>query len=151
MFIIGQMVWLAFFVLVLLISGEAVFDIVMLFIDLPSLLALAVPLLGIIMATRGFAFFGMGFKMAINPKAVLSQEDRNGVAGLFRLLSISTLIIAIVVFVTSMLITIYNADNDLLVSSMGDIVIISSIVLFYGTYISLGLFAPISFIAKAYK
>lgn len=57
------------------------------FIDIPSLIVILVPVIGVLVATQSHRVFFAGLRAAILPKEEITEEMRGQAATLFRLLS----------------------------------------------------------------
>ena len=87
--------------LIILASGGDYGD----FIDLPSWVALIIPMLAVLTITRSYRTFGAGIKAALFPKKEISDDLRNKATSLFRLLSkiaILSAVIVAMIFLTNM-------------------------------------------------
>jgi transcriptional regulator with XRE-family HTH domain len=88
-------IWLA----ITAIGGDARF-----FLDFPTLLFLLIPLRYVLTVTRGFRLFCIGLRAAVMPKRVISEEQRQQAASLFRLMTktvaLSSILFMIIGFIS---------------------------------------------------
>ena len=90
-------------IIALVISSFGIFSVIAAFggdlrdfIDLPSWLALIIPILAVLTITRSFKIFGIGFRTALFPKREISDEVRKQAISLFRLLTKTSALTAVI-------------------------------------------------------
>ena len=146
MFILGFAIFLVSLAATVPILGGNLMD----FLNIPSLLIIAVPLVGILIATKSFKVFGGGLKAVINPFRPLSEDLRGQAASLFRLLSKATAIIVALGFmicIINLLMGIDLSGPDFRSNVKGNFAA-TLIIPFYGLILIGGLFEPIVFNLK---
>ena len=120
------------------------------FIDLPSWVALIIPLLAVLTITRSFKTFGVGFQAALFPKKEIDDGLKKQAAALFRLLSVTTALSGIImttIYFVNMLMGIDFMDPNL-VNIVGSNLAISIITLLYSLFLIVFIFEPIVYILK---
>jgi len=132
--------------LIILASGGDYGD----FVDLPSWIALFIPILAVLTITRNFKTFGIGFRTALFPKTEVSDELRNQAASLFRLLSktaiLSGVIIAMI-FLTNIAFGIDFTTPDL-ASILAINIAICMMPILYSLFLIVFIFEPIVYILR---
>lgn len=120
------------------------------FINTPSLLAILIPLLGVVAATGSFETLIHGFKAVVSPKAEITEETRGRAATLFRLLSKTTAISAALITLICLVNMLYALDftNPNALNSIGSNIAASLISLTYGLILVMAVFEPAVFILK---
>ena len=132
--------------LVIIASGGDYGD----FIDLPSWVALIIPLLAVLTITRSFKMFGIGFQAALFPKKEVTEEHRKQAALLFRLLSKTTILSGIImtfIGITNIAFGIDFNDPDIIANLAVNIVICMMTIL-YSLFLIVFVFEPIVYILK---
>jgi len=120
------------------------------FIDIPTILALVIPLVAILTATNSFKVFGMGLLAAISPGRAISEDIRGRAATLFRFMSKTTALTSSVIFIIC-LITLFNEINFAdpgAIRALGGNISASLYVLFYGMILIASVFEPVVFVMK---
>ncbi|MCL2820848.1 MAG: helix-turn-helix domain-containing protein [Oscillospiraceae bacterium] len=132
--------------LIILASGGDYGD----FIDLPSWVALIIPMLAVLTITRSFRVFGAGFNAALFPKKEISDELRTKAVSLFRLLSkivILSAVIVAMIFLTNMAFGIdYNGPH--LFENLVINIAICVMPILYSLFLIVFIFEPIVYILR---
>jgi len=120
------------------------------FIDLPSLLMLLIPLLFVLTITRSFKLFSLGLRTLIFPGRFISDENREQVILLFRLMTKTVLIAAIVSMIIGFVGMGAGMDysTDFFLENLIRNININLILPLYGLIMILVVFEPIVFILK---
>ena len=124
-------------------------DILILF-NLPALVFLLIPLLGVLIATNSLKVFAAGIKVVVFPKEEIAEDIRGKAASLFRLLSKTTILAAVVVILISF-ITIFmnlNLEEHWITDTLIAKISMPFITLIYAIVLILAVFEPIVFILK---
>jgi len=120
------------------------------FVDLPSWVALIIPMLAVLTITRSFRVFGTGFKAALFPKKEISDELRKQAASLFRLLSKTTILSGVImtmIFLTNIAFGINYNDPELVANLIMNIAICMMTIL-YSLFLIVFIFEPIVYILQ---
>ena len=120
------------------------------FVDLPSWIALFIPILAVLTITRSFKTFGTGFKAALFPKREVTDEQKKQAASLFRLLSITAALSGVIItliYFTNMLIGIDFHDPYFIVALVVNFAV-SNITILYSLFLIVFIFEPIVYILK---
>jgi len=146
MFLLGLAIFVLFTAFIIIALGGDVYN----FINLPTILFIIVPLVGILTATRSFKVFGVGFKAIVFSKEPISEEMRGKAASLFRFLSKSTALIAALMVLICIINMLMNIDfNDpAVIPHIGTNVAASLVSMVYGVILIAAVFEPIVFILK---
>ena len=146
MFILGFAIVLFGFLFGAALLGGWLID----FVDLPSFLIIAIPLLGILTATKSFKLFYGGVKAVIMPKKAMNEELRGQAASLFRMLSKSTAIISAIGFLVCLVNILYNLNisDPYAINLIGPNIAAGLITPLYGLTLIAGLFEPVVFNLK---
>jgi len=151
MFFLGLGIFLVFNALTIVTLGGVLLD----FINIPSIMIVIVPLLAVLTITRSYRVFFGGLRVAVSANRVIADELREHAISLFRLLSKTAVLAAIVSLVISTTSMALGLNWDMLVSDTE--VFVQAIVLnasaaFLPLYIALVLviivFEPVVFILK---
>jgi len=132
--------------LIILASGGEYGD----FIDLPSWVALIIPMLAVLTITRGFRIFGAGFMAALLPKKEIDEELRKQATSLFRLLSKTAILSGVImtmIFLTNMAFGINYNDPELIANLIMNISICMMTIL-YSLFLIVFIFEPIVYILR---
>jgi len=132
--------------LIILASGGDYGD----FIDLPSWVAIIIPMLAVLTITRSFKVFGIGFKAALFPKKEISDELRKQVASLFRLLSKTAILSGVImtmIFLTNLAFGINYNDPEFVANLVINIAICMMTIL-YSLFLIVFIFEPIVYILQ---
>ena len=123
------------------------------FLNLPTLVLLILPLAAVLTITRSFKLFGAGFRAALFPKKEIEDDVRKQAALLFRLMSKTTILAAIITTHISLVNLLrgfdYSASNALAgfisnaTASLG--------FLLYGMIIIVFIFEPVVYILNKEK
>ena len=120
------------------------------FVDLPSWVAILIPILAVLTITRRFKTFAMGFQAALFPKKEVDDLLKIQAASLFRLLSITTVISGIImtlISATNMLMGMdYNDPN--FTSNLGANIATCLLTFLYSSFLIVFIFEPIVYILK---
>jgi len=123
------------------------------FVDLPSWVALIIPLLAVMTITRSFRTFGIGLRTALFPKKEIDSETKLQAAALFRLLSKTTIISGIImslIFFINMLMGIdFYREN--VIETFAANLAINLIIILYSLFLVIFIFEPIVYILKKTK
>jgi transcriptional regulator with XRE-family HTH domain len=117
------------------------------FLNVPSLLLILTPILAVLIFTRSFKMFFIGLRAAVFPKKEITEELRTQAASLFRLLSktaVLAAIISLLLGIISLPDFIRDADITYLHAYISNIMISPLYSLFMLTF----LFEPVVFILK---
>ena len=146
MFLLGFAIFLISMILTVILLGGAFLD----FVNLPSLLFIVVPLLGVLTATKSLKVFFGGLKVVINPYRPLPEELRGQAASLFRLLSKTTAIVVALVFLISLIILLVSLDftDPNIGNTFRGNIAAALITPFYGMLLIVAFFEPVVFILK---
>ena len=120
------------------------------FVDIPSWLALIIPILAVLTITRSFGVFGVGIQTALFPKKEISDELRNQAASLFRLLSKTAILSGIImafIGIANMAFGIDFHGHDITTALWVNITI-SMMVVLYSLFLIVFIFEPIVYILK---
>ena len=120
------------------------------FVDLPSWVAIFIPILAVLTITRSFKAFGIGFRAALFPKRVITDGQKKQAASLFRLLSVTAVISGVIMTlipVMNMLNFMDYANPDF-TSNIAINIAISMITLLYSLFLIVFIFEPIVYILK---
>ena len=118
------------------------------FINLPTLVLLILLLVAVLTITRSFKLFGIGFRAALFPKKELDEDVRKQAALLYRLMSKTTILAAVITTLISLLNLMINfnyLEENTLNLSMGNIAA-SLVFLLYGLIIIVFIFEPVAYI-----
>ena len=130
--------------LVILAFGGQIGD----FIDLPSWIAVIIPILAVLTITRSFKIFGTGFRTALFPKKEITDETRREAALLFRLLSktaiISGFIMSMISFMNMLLGIDFYGENVIEIFAINFSVIMITVL--YSLFLIVFIFEPIVYI-----
>lgn len=127
-----------------ILGGDLLF-----FLNFPAILAILIPLTGVLTATQSFRTFGLGFKAVIFPGKPISEELRGKAASLFRFLSkITALSSAIILLICLINLLMYWADNPEEIMNWGDNIAALVLSLLYGLTIIAAIFEPVVYILK---
>jgi len=120
------------------------------FIDLPSWIAIIIPILAVLTITRSFKTFGIGFRAALFPKNEVSEEFRKQAASLFRLLSKTAVLSGIImsmIGLANMLLGIdFHQDDAMILFAINFAVNMMTIL--YSLFLIVFIFEPIVYILK---
>ena len=149
MFVLG-------FIIVLL--ALAVFSVflggnIRMIIDLPSLIIIIIPLLGVLFATKSFHVFYEGMKAIILPKAKISDKLRDQAVLLFRMLSKATAAISAAGFIICLLNILFSLDmtDPNAINTIGSNIAAGLTTPMYGLTLIAALFEPAFFVLKKRK
>ena len=120
------------------------------FVDLPSWIALFIPILAVLTITRGFKTFGTGLKAALFPKKEISSEQKKQAASLFRLLSITAALSGLIItliYLTNMLMGTDFHAPDFIVALVVNFAV-SNITILYSLFLIVFIFEPIVYILR---
>jgi flagellar motor component MotA len=146
MLLVGlAIILLSFGVCIILLGGDLRY-----FIDIASMLAILLPLAGVLVATGSFKVFLAGLRAVIFPKEEISEEMRGRAASLFRLLSKTTAMIAGVSVLICLVNVLFNLDvfHPGSVRALGINIAAAMISLIYGLLLIVAVFEPVVFILK---
>jgi flagellar motor component MotA len=115
------------------------------FIDPFSLLAVLVPLLAVLTATKSFKVFYGGLKAVIRPKENLTEDLRGQAASLFRLLSKTTALASGIGVLIGSIIALGYVESPKI---LGEALSVALITPLYGVILIAALFEPVVFSLK---
>jgi transcriptional regulator with XRE-family HTH domain len=120
------------------------------YIDLPTLVAIIIPLLAVLTVTRSFKLFGTGFKAALFPKRKVDETLRANAAKLYRLLSKTTAFAAAFGFLVTFMNTLQgiNFQDEMAISSLALNTATAMMSIIYGLLMIIFFFEPIAFILR---
>ena len=146
MFVLGFVIFLLSVFLGAIILGGSLLD----FINLPSLVLIIGPLVGVLIATKSFGVFIGGMKVVINPYRPLTEELRGQAASLFRLLSKTTALTSAIFLVVSFVNLCLGLDFSSEFAQRHFLVNIAALLIMplYGMILIAGLFEPVVFNLK---
>jgi len=104
--IIASVIFIFGITLIIIVFGGDIGD----FIDVPTGVSIIIPLLAVLTITRSFKLFGSGFRTALFPKREISDDEKQQAASLFRLLSKTTMMAGIIMFIISFVSMSYGID-----------------------------------------
>jgi len=132
--------------LIIVVFGGELAD----FIDIPSWVAIIIPLLAVLTITRSFKMFGTGFKAALFPKKEISDGLRNQAASLFRLLTKTTAISGAIMTLIPIMNMLYGLDfsGENATHHMAVNIAVSMVTLLYSLLLIIFVFEPIVYILK---
>ena len=120
------------------------------FIDIPSWLAIIIPILAVLTVTRSYKMFCLGFRAALFPKREIAEELRKQAASLFRLLSKTAILSGTIMTLIPLMNMLYgmdwhdaNAINYLPINFA-----VSLTTLLYSLFLIIFVFEPIAYILK---
>ena len=120
------------------------------FVDLPSWVAILIPLVAVLTITRSFKTFGIGFRAALFPKKEIADGLKRQAASLFRLLSVTAVISGVIMTLIPIMNMLYFIDfnapdvTTTLAANFG----VSMITLLYSLFLIVFIFEPIVYILK---
>ena len=120
------------------------------FIDLPTLLFIALPLLAVLTITRSFKLFAIGFKAALFPKRKIDEVVRANAARLYRLLSKTTalaVLLNIIISTVNVLMGMNFEDPAAMMALLANIATILIIVVYAAGFIMF-VFETIAYILR---
>jgi len=79
--------------------------------NMPAVTLILFTIVGVVVATSNFKTFIRGCNAILSPKYVISQEEREKAAGLFRLLSKAVLLMTLLCIFTGAVAALSNIDN----------------------------------------
>jgi flagellar motor component MotA len=141
MFILGLAIFLFGFTFFIVWMGG---DLLM-YLDPPSLLVIAVPLLAVLTATKSFKVFYGGLKAMVQPKEPLSEELRGQASSLYRLLSKTTALASGIGVLIAAIIIVVNIGDPFM---MGKGIAVAIISVLYGLILIAAVFEPVVFNLK---
>ena len=143
--IIALVVFLFGIVLPIVVLGGHIQD----FLNLPSLVLIIIPLVAILIITRSFKLFGIGFT-ALFPKKEIAEDIQKQAAMLFRLMSKTAIIAAAIITLISLINMMTGIDvySDGVLSNLLVNIAASLLPLLYGFVISGFIFEPIAYILR---
>ncbi|MCL2227421.1 MAG: helix-turn-helix domain-containing protein [Oscillospiraceae bacterium] len=114
MFFLGLGIFLIFNALTIVALGGVLLD----FISIPSIMIVIIPLLAVLTITRSYRVFFAGLRVAVSPNHAIADQLRQQAISLFRLLSKTAVLAAIISLVISMTNMVLGVDWEMLVSDM---------------------------------
>lgn len=120
------------------------------FLDVPSWVAMLIPIVAILTVTRSYKVFANGFRIALFPKKEATNEDCKQAASLFRLLSKTAALASVIIFfisLTNMLMKI-DYQSELLLDMLGINFATALLVPLYNIFLITFIFEPIVYILK---
>ena len=123
------------------------------YINLPTLVLLILPLAAVLTITRSFKLFGIGFRAALFPKKEIEADVRKQAALLFRLMSKTTMLAAVITTLISLMNMMIAFDfyaDKALISFMGNAAASLGFLL-YGLLIIVFIFEPVVYILNKEK
>jgi len=123
------------------------------FIDIPSWMAIIIPMLAILTITRSFKMFGKGFRAALFPKREITDDVRKQAASLFRLLSKTAILSGTIMTMISIM-NMFNGFDFTHENSVNFVwinVATSMVTILYSLFLIVFLFEPIVYILKKDK
>ena len=147
--IIALLISLVGIPLVILTFGGAYGD----FIDLPSWIALVIPILAVLTITRSFKTFGTGFRAALFPKKEIDDGLKAQAASLFRLLSKTTIISGIIMSMIGFMNMLLGIDfyNEHAIENFAVNFSVNMLTILYSLFLIVFIFEPIVYILKKDK
>jgi len=133
-------------VLIILVFGGEFGD----FVDIPSWVAIIIPILAVLTVTRSFKLFGIGFKAAFLPKKDVDSSVREQAASLFKLLSKTAILSGVImtmISVMNMFLGINFTDENFFPNFMINLAV-SLVTLLYSLFLIVFIFEPIVYILK---
>jgi len=147
MFFLGLGIFLIFNALMIVGLGGEIID----YINFPSFMMILVPLLAVLTITRSYRVFWGGLRAAFSPKKEVPEDLRLQAASLFRLLSITALLAALI----SMLICCINigfgmdfSNTEELLSTLAVNLAATVIPLYCALFLIAAVFEPVVFMLK---
>ena len=120
------------------------------FIDLPSWIAIIIPILAVLTITRSFKTFGIGFRAALFPKKEISDETCKQAVSLFRLLSktaiISGVIMSMIGFANMLLGIDFHQDDAMILFAAN--LAVNMMTVLYSLFLIVFIFEPIVYILR---
>lgn len=146
MFIFGFVIFLISMILTIVLTGGAILD----YMNLPTLLFIILPLVGVLTATKSFKVFAGGLLAVINPYRPLPEELRGQAASLFRLLSKTTAIVSVMLLLIMFINICMGLDLSYPDIRSAILVNIAASLVqpFYGMILIVGVFEPVVFNLK---
>ena len=133
-------------VLIILVFGGEFGD----FVDIPSWVAIIIPILAVLTVTRSFKLFGIGFKAAFLPKKDVDSSVREQAASLFKLLSKTAILSGVImtmISVMNMFLGINFVDENFFPNFMINLAV-SLVTLLYSLFLIVFIFEPIVYILR---
>jgi len=120
------------------------------YVDLPTLVAIIIPLLAVLTVTRSFKLFGIGTKAALFPKRKVDETLRANAAKLYRLLSKTTAFAATFGFLVTIMNTLQgiNFQDEMAISSLAVNTATAMMSIIYGLLMIIFFFEPIAYILR---
>ena len=120
------------------------------FVDIPSWIALIIPILAVLTVIRGFKTFGIGFKAALFPKKEVDDEVKKQAASLFRLLSKTAILSGVIMTFIGISNMAYGLDfsDPGYVFSLAANTATSMLTILYSLFLIVFIFEPIVYILK---
>jgi len=132
--------------LVIIATGGDYWD----FVDLPSWVAILIPMLAVLTITRSYKTFGAGFRAALFPQKEITDGLRKQAASLFRLLSVTTVISGLImtlITLTNMLMGLdFTSPN--LINHIGANLATALLTFLYSLFLIVFIFEPIVYILR---
>jgi len=120
------------------------------FVDLPSWIAIFIPILAVLTITRSYKMFAAGFRAALFPKKEITDEQRKQAASLFRLMSVTTIISGIIMTMLPFMNMLYGidfTDADIIPNIAVNFAVTMTTFL-YSLFLIVFIFEPIVYILK---
>jgi len=120
------------------------------YVDLPSWIAIFIPLFAVLTITRSFKTFGTGFRAALFPKKEIDDGQKKQAASLFRLLSVTAILSGIIMTMIGSINLLVGIDyNDFdFVQNFTTNIAINMITILYSLFLIVFIFEPIIYILK---
>jgi len=121
------------------------------FVDLPSWIAIFIPILAVLTITRSFKTFGIGFRAALFPKREIADGVKKQTASLFRLLSVTAILSGVIMTlipVMNMLLFMDFNSPDFTSGLLAANIAVAMITLLYSLFLIVFIFEPIVYILK---
>ena len=120
------------------------------YVDMPTLLAIIIPLLAVLTVTRNFKLFGTGFKAALFPKRKVDETLRANAAKLYRLLSKTTAFAAAFGFLVGLINILMGIDfqHEMAMSALAANLATSMMSILYGLLMIMFFFEPVAYILR---
>jgi len=132
--------------LIIIATGGDYWD----FVDLPSWVAIMIPILAVLTITRSYKTFGTGFRTALFPKKEISDELKKQAVSLFRLLSVTTvlsgLIMTLITFINILMGLDFTSPN--IINHIGSNLATAILTFLYSLFLVVFVFEPVVYILR---
>jgi len=120
------------------------------FVDLPSWIAIFIPLLAVLTITRSFKIFGIGFRAALFPKSEIDDVLRKQATSLFRLLSVTAILSGVIISFIGLMNMLLGLDfyHEEAIQNFAPNVATNMLAILYSLFLIIFIFEPIVYILK---